>query len=73
MWNYRILRYDSGEVGIHEVYYDDKGNPENCTQDPVGIVGDDVEELRDVLAQYGEAFKKPILDFSFFTAKGDPT
>lgn len=44
-WNYRVLRYPDGALGVHEVFYTD-GKPTSCTEDPIGAVGDDLEELR---------------------------
>ena len=46
-WNYRIMRYSSGELGIHEVYYE-QGKIDGWTKEPI-IVGDNVEELYSIL------------------------
>ena len=34
-WNYRIVRYDSGDLALHEVYYHDDGTPKSMTSAPV--------------------------------------
>jgi len=51
-WNYRIIRH-KGEVSewlaIHEVFYDDEGNPDGCTENPIHIIGDDLEEIEKTL------------------------
>ena len=69
-WNYRVVRktetgYDNlGEYyGIHEVYYDDDGNPEMVTVEPVAIVGDTLLELQWEYAHYLRALLKPVLDY----------
>lgn len=36
-WNYRVLRYPDGALGVHEVFYTD-GKPTSCTEDPIGAV-----------------------------------
>ena len=69
-WNYRVVRktntgYDMLDeyYGIHEVYYDDDGNPEMVTVDPVGIVGDSLLELRQEYVYYLRALLRPVLDY----------
>lgn len=60
-WNYRIFKYDTGEVGIHEAYYRN-GKLEAWTREAM-IVGDSVEELLDVLEMIKkdiERFPKPV-------------
>ena len=55
-WNYRVIRRFSNHKGgndifcIHEVYYDDKGNPKSVTESAVGVSGDTVEELQETLS-----------------------
>jgi hypothetical protein len=34
-WNYRIVRRRDGTYGLHEVYYDDNGEPDYMTVDEV--------------------------------------
>lgn len=36
-WNYRLLKYNDDEYGLHEVYYDDKNKPVSCTKDPLFV------------------------------------
>ena len=48
-WNYRIIKHSSGNrvyFAVHEVFYDDKGNMEHLTKDPIDIVGDTNQILR---------------------------
>ena len=65
-WNYRLIRRkENGEesVAIHEVYYDSDGQPRGCTRDPVGFVGNDVEDLAKEVAHMEQAFGKEVLDY----------
>lgn len=48
-WNYRIMSYAEGGLGVHEVYYDDVGNVTGWTEKPM-ITGDTREELIRTLA-----------------------
>ena len=56
-WNYRLIRDGDGYLGIHEVYYDSKGNIVNWT-DEVSLYGETAEDLR---KQLEDAISKPIL------------
>lgn len=66
-WNYRIMQYagDDG-YGIHEVYYNESGVPENCTAEDVGVVGETIEELRASYEMMAEAFRLPVLQYDDF-------
>ena len=46
-WNYRLVKYkDEREgYGIHEVYYDDKGDIDAWEDMPADLVGDSPEEM----------------------------
>jgi hypothetical protein len=67
-WNYRIVKYrrKGAGYGLHEVYYDEKGQPWGMTTEPATFVCDDGEEPRAaiygalLMAQVG-ARKRPIL------------
>jgi hypothetical protein len=63
-WNYRVVRLDyedDSEYGIYEVYYDDDGKPISRTENPVGCVGVDMQELYDSFQYMSIAFSKPTL------------
>jgi len=63
-WNYRIIArkdHDDFHFAIHEVYYDENGNPTSWTERDVGIAGYSLDELKQAYKHYGIAFKKPIL------------
>ena len=56
-WNYRIVRYKSGEgFGLHEVYYDGSGQPWGMTYAAPGFVADAEEGSEGVLAMLDQAF-----------------
>ena len=61
-WNYRVLRYSDGTLGIHEVFYEG-GKAWGCTESPVGVVGDDESELRGELLNMLYSTAQPILDY----------
>lgn len=68
-WNYRIVQYETGEVGIHEAHYNDKSSsPHSITKEPI-IVGDSVEELYEILETLRKAtdqYKDDILLYDDF-------
>ena len=77
MWNYRILAreykgFNEIEVvfEIHEVFYNKDGIPDMCTEDPVGVVGDNLAEISDTLKWMKKSLKKPILSYSDFEPGG---
>lgn len=61
VWNYRILRQPNGTLAIHEVYYDNKGNPKLWTSEPVDVGGETLDDLRAELKYMQFALKRPIL------------
>lgn len=68
-WNHRVIKktVDGEEMfTIHEVYYDDQGNPESVTKNPVPAFGNNVEELSHNLIHMLSALTKPILDYTMF-------
>jgi len=64
-WNYRVMRSTDPDgtftFGIHEVYYDEKGNPNAWTQRSVGVSGETFGELTRDFAHYQKAFTQPVL------------
>lgn len=78
-WNYRVVyhapsKYTFGEkefdreeyLAIHEVYYDEDGNPNSMTINPI-VIGDEgknsLASLKWVLENQLESIKKPILEY----------
>ena len=69
-WNYRIVKRVCDSLGvkedvyaIHEVYYNNKSKPVAVTTNPCHIQGETVEDLKDDLKFYRQAFDKPVLNF----------
>ena len=63
-WNYRIIKHDKKKpvfFAVHEVFYNDKGNVENWTADPIDISGETKKELIAVLGRMTEDLKQPVL------------
>ena len=80
-WNYRVVYHPPSTymvsetkfsreeyLAIHEVYYDDDGNPNSMTVDPI-VVGDDGEDslksLKWILENQMKALTRPILTDKF--------
>ena len=67
MWNHRVIRKTSRDetwYEIHEVFYDDDGNPHSWTEGSVSPYGESVEELCRVLDWFKGATEKPVLEIS---------
>lgn len=69
-WNHRVLRHvkESDDVwyGIHEVFYNDKGEPDSCTEHLMKPMGASPEELKQELELMVKSIEKPILDYEYF-------
>ena len=48
---------------IHEVFYDEEGEPWTCTEDPVFPEGDTPEAPREELEHYQRALEWPVLEY----------
>ena len=64
-WNYRIVQYvDGSGYGLHEVYYDENGQPWSMTSDPARFVSDPDEGPSGVkgslLKARVDAIKRPV-------------
>ena len=65
-WNYRVLKKTDRESGetiyaIHEVYYNEAGKPEGCTENSVAPMGESLEELKERYRALYAALSKPVL------------
>lgn len=63
-WNYRVMACDYNDevyFQIHEVYYDENGNPDSYIENPVTVGGDNLSDIHWTLNRMKEATKKPIL------------
>lgn len=68
-WNYRVIHTvinDEHFFDIHEVYYDDNGEPKFVTEDSVAPMGNTLDELKEDLQHYLLALSKPILEYDSF-------
>lgn len=73
-WDYRVVMTE-GEFklipwrywGIHEVYYDENGEPVSCTKTPVSIGSDEgIQEIGLILEMMKHALDKPVLNMKDF-------
>jgi hypothetical protein len=62
-WNYRVMRREN-TYAIYEVYYDNDGNMETFSEEPVCPMGESLEELRQDLEHYERALAQPTLDYT---------
>jgi len=72
-WNHRVIHQRvkcleewEDQFSIHEVYYDEFGNPINHTIDAISPKGDSIEDLKWVLDKMQESLKHPILSYENF-------
>ena len=71
-WNYRVIRGQSGDLALHEVYYDEAGKPNSYTERPAcfGVEAD--EGIEALIAALETALKdaklRPILELTEFLA-----
>jgi len=61
-FNYRVMRHGD-EFAIHEVFYDENGNVNGWSLDPLSVFSQSVEDLRHELGLYLLALDKPVIDF----------
>ena len=76
-WNYRVIAkeykgFNETEVAfsIHEVFYNDDGIPDMCTEDAVAVVGETLADLSQTLKWMRKALRKPILNYAAFEEYG---
>ncbi len=66
-WNYRVIKrtYEDGTVifAIHEVYYNDNGDPYMVTAVPSEPQGETLEELKDDFDCYQRPLAEPTLNY----------
>lgn len=62
-WNYRIIKHDTEDFRVHEVYYDKAGNIEGWTKEGILMEGDAPEDIWQQLEYVLQDTKsKPVLD-----------
>ncbi len=68
-WNHRILAHKDGDeiyFQIHEVYYDEKGNPNSYAANAVSVGDESIEGINWTLDKMKECVNKPILSVDNF-------
>ena len=65
--------HKDGRYAIHEVFYDEEGEPWTCTEDPVCPEGDTLEALREELGRYQRARESPVLEYTDLVPDHDPS
>ena len=68
-WNHRLVKRTHGAqvlYGIHEVYYDEQGNPESITQDPVVVSEQSKGDVMTTLRHMERALTMPTLNYEDF-------
>jgi hypothetical protein len=63
----------TGHYAIHEVYYDEEGEPWTCTQDPVFPKGDTLDAFREEMEYYQRALELSVLEVSDLVPDYDPS
>lgn len=75
-WNYRVVKtIVCGEesYGIHEVYYDEQGEPRMFSADPCPVYSETLEGLEKEISRFEAALGRPILQESNFPGAPDET
>lgn len=73
-WNYRVVRHAPDDfLLIHEVYYDDRGEPESVTERGAEVGSETLDGIRSVLAMMDAALAAPILDYANIARKEEVT
>ena len=63
-WNYRIIRDNRDlSLAIHEVYYNEAGQPTKMGAEPAVVISEEVSGIGDVLVMMRSACRKPVLLF----------
>lgn len=74
-WNYRIVKskdYAGDDYfQVHEVYYDDDGKANGCTENAITPGGNSVEELKSTFEMILESFEKEVIEEYYFDRKGE--
>ena len=62
--DYRVVHWhENGKdtFAVHQVYYDDRGNPQRISDEPISLTTDNIEELKDRNFHIAAAFLQDIL------------
>lgn len=73
-WDYRLvhrIETDGETYAVHEVYYNDAGQPNGVTERPCYLAAESVKELRSDLMLMRHAFELPILEWEDLPRRRD--
>jgi len=72
-WSYRVVKKED-IYGIHEVYYDDDGKPDMCTENSITMDANSADDLEWMIKQFKIAMNQPWLNYTDFCEEtDDPT
>ena len=72
-WSYRVVKKED-IYGIHEVYYDDDGKPDVCTENSITMDANSADDLEWMIKQFKIAMNQPWLNYTDFCEEtDDPT
>ena len=67
-WDNRIVKHQKSEYhtwyAIHEVFYDNDGQVQSYSEEPLKIIGEDIHEVKSQLKRIVEDIEKDVLDAS---------
>jgi len=70
-WSYRVI-LKNGRYTIHEVYYDEDGEPWTCTEDPVCPECDTLDDFQAEMEHYQHALELPVLQYADLVPNHEP-
>lgn len=75
IWNYRVIRQTIGSgadqvvwMAVHEVHYTNDV-PTLCSERPIELGGETLEELQQELQHFQKALQLPVLEMEIFERK----
>lgn len=71
-WSYRVVKKED-IYGIHEVYYDDDGKPDMCTENSITMDADSADDLEWMIKQFKIAMNQPWLNYADFCEETNDT
>src|SRR4051794_14863025 len=56
-WNHGVIRHKEGHLALHEVYYNEAGQPRAYSQQPVTFIGDGDDALQELIGARKHAMR----------------